>query len=251
MLLLAVLLPNRAEAARQRCLECHRSHYVERGECLRCHRGNPSATRKNIAHHGLIAGRYSRFLLAADPVLQQGRQLLDQYACRRCHVIGGKGNRLSVSLDHSARRRTPEELDFVIAKPTDSMPDFRTSEAQRRALVTALLAESEIADRSGSGPRVVHFSDVAMGKDIFSVKCGGCHRILTTRWGGLGRGVVGPNLSGLLSEFYPATFRNGQPWNEERLRDWLKNPRQIRPAAVMQPVTLTEKEFQELLGIIR
>ncbi len=251
VIVLAVLLPNRSEAARQRCLECHRPHYVERGGCLRCHRGNPTATRKNIAHHGLIAGRYSRFQLAEDPLLQEGRRLLDQYACRRCHAIGGKGNRLSVSLDNSARHRTPEELDSVISKPTDSMPDFCTSEAQRRALITALLAESENAARSGSAPQVVHFSDGAIGKDIFSVKCGGCHRVLTTRLGGLGRGAAGPNLSGLLSIFYPATFRNGQPWNEDRLKEWLKNPRQIRPTAVMQPVALTEKEFRELAGIIR
>jgi cytochrome c2 len=131
------------------------------------------------------------------------------------------------------------------------MPDFRTTEAQRRSLVTALLAESEKADRSDSAPQVVHFSDGASGKDVFSVKCGGCHRVLTTRLGGLGREAVGPNLSGLLSTFYPSTFRNGQPWTEERLRDWLKNQRQIRPTAVMQPVVLTEKEFRELVEIVR
>jgi mono/diheme cytochrome c family protein len=218
---------------------------------VRCHRGNPTGSRKNIAHAGLIAGRFSRFLLSDDPLLREGRRLLEQYACRRCHAIGGKGNRLSVSLDHSARRRTPDELATAIRMPTDSMPDFRTTEEQRRALVTALLAESEKADRSDSGPRVVHFSDGVVGKDIFSVKCGGCHRVLTSRLGGLGRGAVGPNLSGLLSVFYPATFRNGQPWNEERLREWLKNPRQSRPNAVMQPVTLTEKEFRDLVKIVR
>jgi hypothetical protein len=62
-------------------------------------------------------------------------------------------------------------------------------------------------------------------ENAFDKHCGGCHRVLTRRWGGLGSGLVGPNLSGLTSEFYPMPFREGEPWTAERLKKWLENPR--------------------------
>ncbi len=101
-------------------------------------------------------------------------------------------------------------------------------------------------------PQVVHFDQTgAAGQDLFSVKCGPCHRVLTERLGGLGRGDAGPNLSGLLTSFYPKSFRNTEVWNVEGLRRWLENPRAIRAGALMQPVKLSEKEFGELLEILR
>lgn len=204
-----------------------------------------------MAHHDLIAGRYAGFALPGNAVVEQGRKLLDQYACRRCHVIGGRGNRLSLNLDSSSRRRTPDELSEVIRHPSEAMPDFGTGEQQRIALITALLAEARQAPRSDDAPRVVHFSGTAVGKDVFSIKCGSCHRALTQRHGAVGKGVAGPNLSGLLSPFYPKNFRDGQEWNEERLKEWLKNPRRVRPTAVMQPVNLTGNEFRELVEMLR
>jgi hypothetical protein len=35
-------------------------------------------------------------------------------------------------------------------------------------------------------------------------------------------------------------------WNARNLRDWLKNPREIRAWARIQPVTLTETEMKGL-----
>jgi hypothetical protein len=67
--------------------------------------------------------------------------------------------------------------------------------------------------------------------------------------GALGAGDIGPNLSGLFSQHYPKTFRNGEVWSARNLRAWLKNPREIREWARMQPVVLTEKEMKELEAI--
>ena len=61
----------------------------------------------------------------------------------------------------------------------------------------------------------------------------------------------GDNLSGLLSPFYPKSFRNAEVWNADRVRRWLENPRAIRTGARMQPVKLSEKEFRDLLAILR
>ena len=202
----------------------------------------------------MIAARYARFTLGEIPELREGARLVDQYACRRCHVIGGKGNRLSVNLDQSTVRKPPEELERSILKPAANMPDFHFSTDRAVLVVNAVLAAA--ADAPGlartSGPQVVHF-DRSDGErqDIFSRKCGSCHRALTSRTGALGRGDAGPNLSGLLSPYYPKTFRNGSPWTERDLEGWLKNPRTVRPWSTMQPVPLTAAEFRELIGTLK
>lgn len=238
-----------AVPVRQLCLVCHPVHYVEHGGCIDCHRGNPSSDRKNIAHRMLIAGRYARFTLGETSQVLQGKRLIDQYACRRCHVIGGKGNRLSVSLDRSAARTPPEELASSILKPVRNMPDFGLEQNRADLLVNALLlaAASSRGIAPAVNPQVVHFDKAAgTGQDAFSMKCGPCHRALTDRLGALGRGDTGPNLSGLLSPFYPETFRERGPWTERDLGTWLKNPRLIKRGALMQPVPLAGREFREL-----
>lgn len=251
------MLLNTAAAAgapgRSLCLACHAPHYADRGACVTCHRGNPSSDRKNIAHQNLIGRRHASFTTPGSPQVRSGELLLERYACRRCHVAGGRGNRLSVNLDRSVSAKSPEVIAEAILHPAGGMPDFRMEPRQIDSLITALLAAAARVPRhAGDQRQVVHFNrGGAAEKDLFSVKCGGCHRALTQRLGALGSGAAGPNLSGLLSPFYPATFREREPWTEVRLREWLRNPRSVRPSALMQPVSLTEREFRELAGILR
>jgi len=239
--------------ARPLCLACHPPHYTDRDGCTTCHRGNPASDRRNIAHQNLIGRRHASFTVADSPQVRAGERLLDRYACRRCHVVGGRGNRLSVNLDRSVSAKAPDVIAAAIVHPAQGMPDFRMEPRQADSLITALLAAAARSPGHGGDQRqTVHFNrGGAAGKDIFSVKCGGCHRALTQRLGSLGSGDAGPNLSGLLSPFYLATFREREAWTEERLREWLKNPRSVRPAALMQPVPLSEREFKELSGILR
>jgi len=133
------------------------------------------------------------------------------------------------------------------------MPDFRATEQQVVALINALLSAARLQVKPAAArPQVVHFDQgVEAGKDLFSIKCGPCHRVLTEKWGALGQGNSGPNLSGLLTLYYPKTFRNSEAWDNERLRRWLKNPRAVRPEARMQPVRLDEAELVKLLEILR
>jgi cytochrome c2 len=167
-------------------------------------------------------------------------------------MVGGRGNRLSVNLDRPVIAKAPDVIAGAILHPAQGMPEFRMEARQIDNLITALLASSARSPKDmGDQRQIVHFNrDGAAGKDIFSVKCGGCHRALTQRHGSLGSGDAGPNLSGLLSPFYPATYREREPWTEERLREWLKNPRRVRSTARMQPVTVTEREFKELVYIL-
>ena len=251
MALCLFCLPAWGAQQRPLCLECHPSHHAAQGGCVGCHRGNPNTRRKNIAHHRLIAGRFALFTLG-DSSVRGGKRLMEQCACQRCHVSGGKGNRLATSLDTLPDARTPEEILSVIRSPALGMPDFRLTEAQAVALVNVVQYGAGQAGRKGaSRPLVLHFEAGPKGeKDIFTRQCGPCHRALTERHGLIGSGAIGPNLSGLLSAWYPRTYGKGEAWTVERLQRWLKNPRSVRPWAGMPPVALSPDEFRQLAALL-
>ena len=249
--LLQVSLPAWGGQPRQMCLPCHTVHHAERGGCPDCHRGNPSSDRKNIAHAGLIPGKYAFFTFSDAPYVKKGNRLIDQYACRRCHVIDGRGNRLAVSLDVAAASKIPGELAESIRRPVEFMPDFGMDEERITYLLNAILAGSQRHKADESGPVAVHFNTGSKKNgDVFSIKCGSCHRVLSERRGALGKGNIGPNLSGLLSIYYPKTFRNSETWTMQNLKAWLNNPREIRPWVRMRPVRLAGDETRELKSII-
>jgi cytochrome c2 len=128
------------------------------------------------------------------------------------------------------------------------MPDFRFREEDAAELVNALLAGARRdPERNGEVPSVVRFGDRdERSENVFVRRCGGCHRALTRRLGGLGKGDGGPNLSGLLGRFYPRSFGDGKRWTAERLRKWLDDPRRAKAFARMPPQRLPRKEFTEL-----
>lgn len=238
-------------AEQQLCLKCHPVHYEKRGSCTGCHGGNSGSDRKNIAHYKLIRGKFSYFTLGKVEIVLEGERLLKQYACRRCHISGKEGNRLAASLDTVVSVKTPEEMLSSIKHPVTGMPDFRLQDPELTALVNAIHAGAEKGEpKKDERPLAVLFTQRQKGKDPFSLKCGSCHKVLSKRKGLLGRGDYGPNLSGLLTEFYPETFKIHEKWNENGLKQWLENPRQIKPMAKMQPVAMTETEMRELLEIL-
>jgi cytochrome c2 len=249
--MLVTVAPAWGGQPRQYCLSCHPAHYGERGGCSDCHRGNPDSDRKNIAHAGLREGKYARYTLGDSPEMRLTERLMDQLACRRCHVSAGRGNRLAANLDAAAMRKTAGELALSIRSPVANMPSFGLDAEQVTMLVNIIFAGSQGRKTDQTAPVRVHFN--TSGKkntDIFSKKCGSCHRILSERLGAVGTGDIGPNLSGLFSEYYTKTFKNGEAWTARNLRVWLKNPRETRPWARMLPVKLTEAETKELESII-
>lgn len=255
MAILAILLcgllfgVHSADAAQQACLECHTAHYRTQGSCTSCHRGDPRTARMEIAHNGLIQGRFAHFNLPDSGVLKRGLRRLETAGCRRCHVSGGKGNRLASDLDRVARVSAADELVTSISQPAVFMPEFRFSDGQLVELVNALFAGMAKAPADADEvPRVVHFrSERDAERHVFDKHCGNCHRLMSGTEGGLGEGTVGPNLSGLLTPFYPGTFRDEERWRRENLEKWLKNPRSARPTTVMAPPGLKEEERLDLL----
>lgn len=174
---------------------------------------------------------------------------MEQFSCRRCHVSAGKGNHLAANLDSLRNQRSPEEIAASIERPALGMPDFSVTGQQSAMLVNAILAGADSVRYSKKDrPSVVHFEGPdGMDRHVFSKKCASCHRLLSERYGAMGKGDIGPNLSGLLTRWYPKTFKNGEGWDEKRLRDWLRNPRKVRHSAKMQPVILSEDEFKQLV----
>jgi cytochrome c2 len=240
-----------APAGGSGCLKCHESHYEGKGACIDCHRGNPGTDRILIAHHDLISAKYAHFTMEGSPVLQRGRALVTISGCRRCHVIGAKGNPLATNLDRVFGAGRPQKLFDAIKTPVLFMPNFCFKETHIVELVNAILAEAARAEpEAGEIPLVIHFEDEEQAEEsIFGKHCGSCHKVLTTRFGGLGKGDIGPNLSGLFSEHYPKTHGDKELWSSKSLRNWLENPRQIRKNTQMPPVKLTSDEFSGLLEI--
>lgn len=230
------------------CLKCHPQHYAEAGSCVTCHRGDPRTDRPDLAHANLIGGRFAYFALPDSPVTQYGMQLLDRVGCRRCHRSDKKGNELASDLDRLPVDVRPAEVMQSIRRPVLFMPDFGFSEATAASIVCALLAHAAKTEpMEGEVPLIVHFEGVERVENPFEKHCGGCHRLLTRRWGGLGSGVIGPNLAGLFGEFYPRTFRDEERWSVANLEKWLKNPREFRKEARMAPLPLKPAELRQVL----
>ncbi len=255
--LILLLLPGVLLAAdspppvENQCLHCHPVHYPELGSCTDCHGGMATTRRREIAHHGLIEARYAAFTIPDRPVTKLGERLLKDYACRRCHVSAEKGNQLAANLDLAQRDSHAEELDLAIEDPVLFMPQFHFYPEQREALVNAIFKGGRQAGPPpGEIPRVIHFErDGEQQEQQFTKHCGACHRTLTKEHGGLGSGLIGPNLSGLFSEFYPrnAGKQEDQRWTPENLGKWIKNPREFRRLTQMAPLVLKEDEVSGLL----
>jgi cytochrome c2 len=234
------------------CLKCHEPHYEEKGTCVGCHRGNPRTDRVSIAHHDLIPAKYADFTMEGSPVVKRGGALVKTSGCRRCHVTGGKGNHLATNLDRVLGAARPQKLFHAIKTPVLFMPDFCFKEMHILELVNAILAEAARTEpEAGEIPLVIHFEDEKRAEESVFVKhCGFCHKALTTRFGGLGKGNIGPNLSGLFSEYYPDTYGDKEQWSPKPLKKWLENPRKVRKNAQMAPAKLTSDEFSRLLEIL-
>jgi cytochrome c2 len=234
------------------CSDCHIPHYESEASCVDCHRGIPGTDRAQTAHYRLIRGKYACFTLPDSPVVKDGLRLINTSGCRRCHRTGSKGNILASNLDTSFEKTLPEALSDAIKHPATFMPIFYFQEADVIRLVNAILESSAFyTSTSGEDSRVIHFEeDIKNNDNIFNNRCGSCHRILTTQFGGLGQGNIGPNLSGIFSRFYFKNFKNSKFWDSNRLKQWLNNPRDIRVNTQMPPVKLTEDELGYLIRIM-
>jgi cytochrome c2 len=186
-----------------------------------------------------------------SPVVEEGRKLVQTFACRRCHVIGERGGGLAASLNRQLAVAGPEVLFRPIQVPACFMPNFQFGETHIIKLVNAILAEAVRTDPEAEEmPLVIHFEEGCAEDSVFTKYCGPCHKALTTRLGGLGKGEIGPNLSGLFSDYYWPAPGDGKGWSSELLERWVQNPREVVKHAKMPPAELPSTEFSRLLEIL-
>jgi cytochrome c2 len=228
------------------CLACHAPHHETLGACTACHRGDPGAARKELAHARLLTGRAADHVDETSAAVREGARLAEAAACRRCHTIAGTGNRLAADLDAVVAGREQGEIVSSVERPVENMPDFGFERRQAESLVAFLLHHAR--EETDAPPYRVRFqrSPAAAGSGTFDRNCGPCHRMLG-REGPRGAGNAGPNLSGLLTSWYPPTAEGGRAWNETALRQWLQNPRAVRAATTMPPVPLEAHELAAIL----
>lgn len=226
------------------CLTCHEAHYERLGDCIACHRGDDRATRIDLAHHGLLRGPAAAWMLPGSPVLPRAVAMRDSLGCRRCHVTGGRGERLAIDLDSVAWPRGQDELRRSLVSPATAMPRFGLLPAQADTLVAVLVRDADrLSERRRYQVRFRAGSDDSLR--VFARLCGACHQALTSD-GPQGTGTAGADLSALLGEHYPVGV-DGR-WDRQRLEKWLKNPRTQRAGATMPPVDVKPDEFEALLG---
>ena len=224
------------------CGSCHELHYLREGACHECHRGNPAAERVELAHEQLLTGRASEHRLIDGPALREGRRLVEALACRRCHSIGGEGNRLAQDLDKVVWTREQAQLVSSIREPVENMPRFGLDQRQAEAIV-AFLLRSGSRDQPQDSYRVHFTHGASASPTAFEKSCGGCHRFLGAA-GPKGSGSAGPNLSGIFTPFYPKAALGKRAWTERALADWLRNPRASRHTTTMPPVGLSAEELR-------
>lgn len=255
ILLLLLFVPSVTIAAEQspKCLTCHAVHYADRGSCIFCHRGNPATSRKSLAHSNMIKSNHAAFTMQEAKSVQLGKKLANQFACRRCHTLDGKGTSLAANLDYLLTNSTAAKISTAIKVPALYMPDFVLSQRDHDALISYILfAGLKAKPPQKEPPQVIYFTDrQADQQNIFEKKCGGCHKLLSARHGGLGNGSNGAHLAAIFTVFYPASYKNGEKWDVEKLQKWVRNPRRIRPITTMRPVIMTDEEWQQLIGMLQ
>jgi cytochrome c2 len=176
----------------------------------------------------------------------KGFMLIKIGACRRCHTIGDKGNRLATNLNESIREKSIKTLIEAIKKPFYYMPQFNFSDDQIDWILNGLLDYAFYAKKINDGFVTVHFSTTKESKNIFSEKCGKCHKIILKQVGPLGDGERGPNLSGLYMEEFNS-IKEVHRWDKKALKKWLKNPRVIKKGALMPVILKNDREIEEIL----
>lgn len=257
---IALMWASTSLAASVTCLRCHavcngakaaQQHSdltLQALACVDCHRGNPTTLRADLAHFRLIDAGHSWYRFPEAVVMKRGQHLVDQLACRRCHVLAAKGNPLANDLDRLYHQLFPDEVVASIRVPAFFMPDFSLQQGDIDALINVVFAAGIAPQVPGlEPPQVIHFENDVDEENLFEKHCGRCHRVLTAQQGGLGVGEIAPNLSGLLGEFYPKTFKDNQLWDRQGLLKWIKNPRSIRPLTLMLPIVVPEQEATKLI----
>ena len=230
------------------CIKCHKKHYVKIANCITCHRGINKSSRKKIAHFGLITSKYSDFLINKNSI-NYGKDLVEKAHCRRCHFINLKGNSIAKNLNITGKNHIGEYIFFSIKNPNEFMPDFKFDNNSIFNITKYILFISSNKKFSKILPYPVLINNSK--QNSFERHCANCHKIISKNYGPIGNFDIGPNLSGIFTNFFsPKKEYKIKKWDNKLIKKWLKNPRSIYKQALMPPIILEKEEVKNLLDVL-
>ncbi len=224
-------------------------HNLERYGCVLCHGGQGVATTVEEAHRSskaweqpILPARYveagcgqcHQNTMTGTPELNQGRTLLAEYGCVRCHTVNVPGGgRMAASdhppsLEHIAGKTTREWMYAWLKNPqayavSATMPNFQLSDDDARDITAFLVAQSTALEvAQGPAETGAAAAESGEGSSLYGESfCASCHAMQNAA-GLLVGGNVGPELT-----------RVGTKVKPEWLKAWLWNPGQWSPTTVM------------------
>lgn len=245
IIIFTLLIANITAYGKELCVTCHKEHI--KSSCISCHRGNSETKRLNLAHYKIVPGKFLLYKINKD-INYKGNLLIKNLGCRRCHIIGDSGNNKVNNLNKTIEKKTTGEIIFTIQHPGDFMPDFNISGNTLTLIMNGLFSNSNI-NKIEKETNIIYFKKQQFD-NIFNNKCGKCHRLLSDKFGFLGEGRNAPNLSGILTEYYPKTgnLKSNTP---EDIKIFLKNPRSYNKNSIMPPQELSDIEIEKILEALK
>jgi len=243
--------------------------------CVLCHGGQGTATTVEEAHRStkswekpILPARYLESAcgqchlqpLIGTPQLNQGRRLLAQYGCVRCHTIKTPagvtltGTDDPPSLEHIAEKTSREWVAAWLKNPqayavSATMPNFQLPDDDVRDISAFLIAQSTPYNAEKTSPPAIpppgdgaiQPGDAAIqqGSSLYGESfCASCHAMQNAA--GL---LVGGNLG-------PELTRVGSKVKTEWLAAWLRNPRSYDPGTAMPRYRFDNQQIALLLGLL-
>jgi len=242
-------------------------HNLTEFGCVVCHRGQGGATTAEEAHGStkswedpILPARYLQSAcgqchlerLTGTPLLNQGREILAQYGCVRCHVIKTPESVLMTgaddppSLEHIAGKTTREWIAAWLKNPqgyagSATMPNFQLADDDIRDISAFLIAQSTPEAASSEPAPAVPTNDAAQqdGASLYGESfCASCHATQNAA-GLLVGGNVGPELT-----------RVGSKVKSEWLASWLRNPGIYDPGTKMPHYRLDARQIGLLMAFL-
>lgn len=180
-------------------------------------------------------------LACGDPggqTVAEGEAIIEQRACRSCHVIGARGARVGPDLNQVSIRRTEDWLLRWLADPAAMKPDtmmltFDWQAGEREALIAYLRALAQPVDadailaRTGGG--------AAGGKALIEAyQCHACHK------------VAGEEGRALYPDLDTIAERRDAAWE----RRWLADPQAVKPGTFMPTFGFSDAEIDAIVEFL-
>jgi len=242
-------------------------HKPETFGCTPCHRGQGPALTAGMAHGPgdeywewpLLKGKEvyascngchtNQTYVKYGDRFNRAKQMVEESGCFGCHEVKGFNDlaKIGPELNRLAAKTKPEWLFRWVRNPKDynphtRMPNFRFTNTQAEAAAAYLWS---VAKQSEYHPQkgISAGGNAERGKELVNtIGCKGCHVI--------GDDVRMRQARGFSYDVAPELSRAGSKLDPDWMYEWIKNPRQYRPATRMPNLRLTDQEARDVVSYL-